>query len=170
VNVGQPIRSLCEELATTYNVVVLEGCDGVGKTTVADHLAAHHGFQVVHSSRSPDNVDLVQRHRAIITTPGRLALDRSYISELVYGPVLHSGSRLAWSGALELTALAAQQGGVLVHLTAEPRCIHDRLRTRQDGDAWELSLIERIQQQYDLVFAQLDPYISVRRHRTDSTA
>ncbi len=77
-----------------HQTVVLEGCDGVGKSTLAQQLASDHGFTIVHSGRTPDGVDLAERYRQILSQPGRLALDRSFVSELVYGPLRHGGSRL----------------------------------------------------------------------------
>lgn len=161
------MNNLCHSLADSHTVIVLEGCDGSGKTTMADHLAGRYGFRVVHSPRSPDSIDLVQRHRDIITTPGRVALDRSFISELVYGPIFHGRSRLSWPRAVDLAKLVADREGAVVHLTAEPHTIQARLRDRRDGDPLTLALIERVQQQYDNVLAQLDGHITIVRHSTD---
>lgn len=161
------MNDLCHSLANSHAVVLLEGCDGSGKTTLADQLAGRYGFRVVHSARSPDSIDLVQRHRAIISAPGRLALDRSFVSELVYGPIFHGQSRLAWPHATELAQLVADRGGAVVHLTAEPQTIQARLEHRRDSDPLPLTLIERIQHQYDDVFAQLDDHVTIVRHRTD---
>jgi thymidylate kinase len=69
-----------------YDVVVLEGCDGTGKTTIASALAERHGYAVLHSDRPPDSFDLAERYRSVLALPGKIALDRSFISELVYGP------------------------------------------------------------------------------------
>lgn len=161
------MNDLCQSLAERHAVVLVEGCDGSGKTTMADQLAGRYGFRVVHSSRSPDSIDLAERHRAIISAPGRLALDRSFVSELVYGPIFHGRSRLTWPQAIELAQLVADRGGLLVHLTAEPQTIQARLRHRRDGDPLPLALIERIQQQYDDVLTQLDPFVTITRHGTD---
>ncbi len=167
MTLGNDLRELCATLAESRRLVVLEGCDGVGKTAFADHLAAHHGFEVVHSARSPDGVDLAVRHRGIIETPGRRALDRSFVSELVYGPLHHGGSRLSWDQAVELSQLVAALDGVFIYLTADPRCILDRLQRRQNGEVWRLNQVQRLQDRYDVVFAELASHAPVVRQRTD---
>ncbi|MGH3839214.1 MAG: hypothetical protein ACRDSF_26480, partial [Pseudonocardiaceae bacterium] len=101
--------------------------DGVGKSTLAQQLASGHGFTIVHSGRTPDGVDLSKRYRQILSQPGRLVLDRSFVSELVYGPLHHGGSRLTDADACDLAALVARRDGVLVHLTASASTIRARL-------------------------------------------
>jgi thymidylate kinase len=76
---------------SAHQTVVLEGCDGVGKSTLAQQLARDLGFTIVHSTRTPNGVDLAERYQQILSRPERLALDRSFVSELVYGPLHHGG-------------------------------------------------------------------------------
>lgn len=125
--------SLTSSLAR-HAVVVLEGCDGVGKTSLVQALAREYGFRVVHSARTPDSTDLTERYRALIATPGNIALDRSFISELVYGQLDHGHSRLTLAGAIDLAEHVAERGGVLMHPTCHPDVIAARLRAR-DGTA-----------------------------------
>ena len=117
---------------SAYQVIVLEGCDGVGKTTLAEALAAQHGYTVVHSGRTPDGTDLADHYGTILALPGRLVLDRSFISELVYGPLDRGRSRLSLPAAVTLTRRVAKRSGVLVHLTGRPDVIATRLRARQE--------------------------------------
>ena len=140
--------------AAGYEVIVLEGCDGTGKTTLANILATQHGYAAVHSSRTPDDVDLVARYRSILAIPGKIALDRSFISELVYGPLQYGRSRLTPSDAAELALRVAARGGVLVHLTGSPETIVTRLRER-DGSAPPLGRISALTEAYRTVFATL---------------
>jgi thymidylate kinase len=140
--------------ASEYEVVVLEGCDGVGKTTLAAVLGTHHSYAVVHSSRTPDGVDLGERYRAILARPGRLLLDRSFVSELVYGPLRHGRSRLNFADAATLAVIVAARGGVLIHLTGQPERIAARLLTR-DGKAPGLEAIRALIDSYTSVFARL---------------
>ena len=137
-----------------YEIVVLEGCDGTGKTTIACNLAERHGYAVVHSDRPPDAADLAERYRSIMALPGKLALDRSFISELVYGPFKYGQSRLSAPDAAELAFRVADRGGVLVHLTGRPDAIAARLRAR-DGYAPPLERIGALIEAYRRVFDAL---------------
>lgn len=146
-----------------HRTVVLEGCDGVGKSTLAEQLASGHGFTIVHSGRTPDGVNLTQRYRRILARPGRLALDRSFVSELVYGPLRHGGSRLTDSEAFELADLVARRDGVLVHLTAPALTIRARLLVREGPAAASLADIESLISTYERVVAEFAPRLPVVR-------
>jgi len=140
--------------AAGYEVIVLEGCDGTGKTTLANALATRHRYAVVHSGRTPDDVDLVARYRSILAFHGKIVLDRSFISELVYGPLQHGRSRLTTSDAAELALRVGARGGVLVHLTGFPETIVTRLRAR-DGSAPPVERIYALIEAYRSAFAAL---------------
>lgn len=47
---------------SAHRTVVLEGCDGVGKSTLAQQLARDFGFTIVHSARTPDGINLAERY------------------------------------------------------------------------------------------------------------
>jgi hypothetical protein len=139
-----------------YQVIVLEGCDGTGKTTLAVTLASQHGYAVIHSGRTPDGTDLAERYQALLATPGKIVLDRSFISELVYGPLDHGRSRLTLPGATDLARRVAARGGVLVHLTGHPEAITARLRSRDGPSALAAGRIRAIIRAYHDAFALLD--------------
>jgi thymidylate kinase len=142
---------------------VLEGCDGTGKTTLADALAARHGHTVVHSGRTPDGEDLARRYREILATPGKIVLDRCFISELVYGPLYHGLSRITVPAASDLARIVAARGGVIVHLTGNSGVLADRLRAR-DGTGPAAGQIVAITNAYNAAFASLQgvaPVITV---------
>ncbi len=140
--------------AAGHEIVVLEGCDGTGKTTLAKTLATRYDYAILHSGRTPEGVDLVARYRSILGIPGKIALDRSFISELVYGPLQYGRSRLTASDAAELASLVAARRGVLVHLTGFPETIAARLRVR-DGSAPSVERIRALTEAYRDVFAAL---------------
>ena len=151
------------DVISAHRTVVLEGCDGVGKTTVAQQLAGDFGFTIVYSARTPDGVNLAERYQQILSRPDRLALDRSFVSELVYGPLRHGGSRLTDADACDLAVLVARRGGVLAHLTAPASVIRARLLAREGPAAAALADLESIITAYERVVRALNPYLPVVR-------
>ena len=65
--------------------IILEGCDGAGKSVLSKYLSLQFGWSVMHS----DKMDFWEEHRLISTRPGNMIYDRlAHLSEQVYGPVL----------------------------------------------------------------------------------
>lgn len=150
--------------AAAYTTIVLEGTDGTGKTTLANLLGSRHGFGVVHSPRTPEGVDLADRYRQLLNRPGRLVLDRSFVSELVYGPLLRGRSRIDWDTATQLICAVTDRRGVFVHLTAPASTIAARLRARDETSSLSTELIGRLNRAYEHIFAKiatLAPVITV---------
>ena len=148
-----------QELTAQYSVVVFEGCDGTGKSTLATLLGTRYGYTVIRSGRltadQGDGADAVEGYRAVLGQPGNLVLDRSFITELVYGPLRTGRSRIDPGQAAQLAFAFADRGGVLVHLTAHPNALAWRLRAR-DGRSPALGWIRAVLGSYREVFAALD--------------
>lgn len=155
-----------DDWACGFNTIVLEGCDGAGKTTLSTRLAATHGFVVVHSTVTPDDVEIMQRYLAILADPGRLVLDRSFVSELVYGPLFRGRSRLTLGQVIELAQVVHDRAGAFIYLTASTAVIQARLRDRADGAVPTSATIEHIQRAYTRVFAEIALYVLVVRMDT----
>ncbi len=143
-----------------YALIVLDGCDGTGKTTLVRQISAIFGHRVIHSSLSDAGTDLFVRYKAILTSPGPLVLDRSFVSELVYGPLERGTSRLTQEQAAQLAAIVADRQGILVHLTGQPDRITARLQER-DGHAPPQAHIHSLIAGYANVFKQLSEHATV---------
>lgn len=87
---------------TPAKVVVLEGCDGSGKTVLARRLAAEHGYEIVKTGPPAPGEDpglsYITALRGALARPGRTVFDRLHLGELIYGPLLRGGSRLDGGG------------------------------------------------------------------------
>lgn len=80
--------------------IILEGCDGVGKSTLAEAIAHRIGADVVHLTRySPCDVKSCMS-RIVSSVP--YVMDRSYISELVYSKVFNRTCALSEADVTEL--------------------------------------------------------------------
>ncbi len=60
--------------AAHHPVMVLESCDGTGKTTLATILATGYGYRLSHANRSPDDVDLAAHHAGSPPIPARVVV------------------------------------------------------------------------------------------------
>jgi thymidylate kinase len=150
------------QIAATYRVIAVEGADGTGKTTLVNQLQTEHSFTVIHNPRTPDGVDLAARYRQILDMPGPLALDRCFVSELVYGPLYHGRSRLTWDGVLDLTHTLTTRQGVFVHLTATAETVGQRLRARE-GTSPDPDTVDRLLTAYERTFTALAAHAPVIR-------
>jgi thymidylate kinase len=146
--------------ADEHDLIVLDGCDGAGKTTLAAAVANRHGHSLVHATLTPAGPDLFAKYHEILARPGPQVLDRSFISELVYGPLDRGHSRLTFEQAAHLAAAAARHGGILVHLTGQPDRIAARLLAR-DGHAPSPPRIRALISAYAEVFTRLADHATV---------
>jgi thymidylate kinase len=121
-------------------LVILEGCDGAGKSTLADALAhrgEREGFNVeVWHKGPPETKDPFAEYEGplINYTPQddrRLVIcDRWHLGEFIYGPVLRGVSRLDWAGLRHIDLRLQALGAVQVIVTTNIETILARLRRR----------------------------------------
>jgi DNA polymerase III delta prime subunit len=78
-------------------IVILEGPDGAGKTTLAHELATELKADIHHEG-PPERSDLLQYYAHLVDEAFRLGkdliFDRLHLGELVYGPILRSQDQL----------------------------------------------------------------------------
>ncbi len=75
-------------------MIIVEGIDGAGKTTLVNTLVQK-GFSKHHFDYDVKNMDLVSKYLKVLKNNHQnLVIDRSFISEMVYGPVLRGKSKL----------------------------------------------------------------------------
>lgn len=81
-------------------VIILEGPDGSGKTTLANTLATDHGFKVIHSGvpKETNGHDLFNTYLMdlwlALHEDQPVVFDRLYLGELIYGPIMRGRSLL----------------------------------------------------------------------------
>ncbi len=81
-------------------IVIIEGPDGAGKSTLAHALAKQHGFMYRHEGPPPTGVDPLQHYLDTLhhLQGTHMVLDRFALGERVYGPVLRGKDGLGPAG------------------------------------------------------------------------
>jgi thymidylate kinase len=107
--------------------VVLEGVDGSGKSTLAERFS-HLRYHVIHCPYQPSYEDMYEHYRTFLQqVPHPVILDRSFIAEMVYGPVLRGSSRLSSHEFEELLRLLAAKNFVVFYLREKSSILRERL-------------------------------------------
>lgn len=80
-------------------VIVLEGPDCSGKSTLAKQLATFHGFEYRHIGKPRPNEDVFRTYTLelwrALKSPNPVVFDRLYLGETIYGPIMRGQSLLS---------------------------------------------------------------------------
>ena len=98
-------------------LIIFEGIDGVGKTTVIKKLSKL-GIKTEHFDYNKTESNLNSYYEKILNEDinSRIAFDRSFISERVYGKVLRGESRITDNQNIALLKKIKKHNGILVYL------------------------------------------------------
>lgn len=141
-------------------VFLLEGCDGAGKTTLAqqlDLLAGSSYVEHLHFSQPKSDDAWAEYGEPIVAAAARvstidedgwLIIDRAHISEMIYGPIFRGrviGKRWQWR---KLEQLLDNLDTTRLYVAPGKKTIADRLFARGD-DFVTLSQMLTISRAYD---------------------
>lgn len=124
--------------------VIIEGCDGSGKTTLAKQIGEEIRLRHPH-----DDIQYLQRgqpkvhpfmdyERAVESyRPGQgqhIIADRWHWGELIYGPLYRGESKLAYAGFMHVEMFLRAKGAAIAFLDVPEDIIRRRLAKRGDED------------------------------------
>ena len=109
------------------NSIILEGCDGVGKTTVAKLLADIYNMDICHcTAEDPADYDFYRN----TARKKNVIWDRHTIGELIYPEVFHRKPQIGPEDARLALAYGRKNGTKVIVLNADTHVIRNRLRAR----------------------------------------
>ena len=99
-------------------IIILEGPDGSGKTTLANNLRDRHGYQIVKTGSPQPGESVFHSYTNTlldaVNSNHRTVFDRHYLGELIYGPLLRGCDQLGLQGRDLVERLIAARGVALV--------------------------------------------------------
>jgi len=141
-------------------LVIVEGVDGVGKSTFVEQLThlitsiEHHDDVEKLKAGPPDpELDILEEYELAIQgyRPGQhthVVCDRWHVGELIYGPILRGTSRLDLARLTHLEMFLRSRGALVVHLTAPPLEIIERRKRRGEMDLLADDQVELVLHEY----------------------
>lgn len=142
-------------------MLIIEGIDGVGKTTLVEYLQSY-GMKKYHFDYDSKNMDLFTKYmKVLLENNSELVLDRSFISEMVYGPVIRNKCKLSIEDYTKLLVAYKNTGAKIIYLTA-PK---DVLLKRRNDEKSDYEIItnyyEELNKKYDEIMEYSSNFIDV---------
>lgn len=113
-------------------MIILEGCDGAGKTTLARKLEQHYELRYHKFSDPPRSRAMILDRAGELREMGvRVLADRHpFISELIYGPVLRNECQMGPRSLEWLGRLLADEP-FIIHVNPPYRAVRYGLQSRE---------------------------------------
>lgn len=114
-------------------IIIIEGPDGAGKTTLANYLSKKMGYPIKHRStpKSQEEKDaMMQSYIDDIASGDSMIWDRCFYSEMVYGPVKRDQSYINVEQMVALEVDLQRVGALVIYCTDDVLSLWERcLRT-----------------------------------------
>lgn len=117
-------------------MIIVEGPEGSGKSYLAEHLGRIFRAEVFHSGGPPRSVDeLVGRIQKQRSSFGSVLDRSSFVSELVYGPVVRGGTSIPRTELIEHARSFMLEGWILIYCRPPTQALIDYATQSLDRSA-----------------------------------
>ena len=136
-------------------IIVIDGCDGTGKTTLAEAICKRHDGVYIHNTyRWPSKMPLYHTaalHRALKLSRSRLVvIDRLWMSEAIYAEVYRKGSPWPHMGRM-IDRIIRKVGGVYI-LTQSPANHAEKFEQLKTEREEMYDNVEHVRKRFDELF------------------
>ena len=121
-------------------MIVLEGTDGAGKTTLANLLSKTYNAGIIHATRETPNDWAWFNELMDLAKDRNIIMDRSFWGQFVYQEP--EERKLTWEQLRELEHRLDQEGGKLIYVTADPADVLARLGARAETLSLPLDILK----------------------------
>ena len=114
-------------------IIILEGPDGSGKTTLAQQLARQTGYPILHRTQPKTEEEkklMLGEYLQTINSCKNMIFDRCWYSEMAYGPVMRDDSVISYPEMYALERMLAKGGAVIIHCTGPEPTLWKRCTRR----------------------------------------
>lgn len=155
-------------------IYIIEGPDGAGKTTLVEQIKkSHMNAKVLHfgAPQTPEEADNYYKVYAEAINAKRddevLIFDRSWYSDMVYGPVMRNRQEMTQEHADMLSAMVvARGGGIIIYCTAPIKVLWARCQRRGETYLQNQAQLQAISAGYSKVMAENVRFLPVVRYDT----
>lgn len=114
--------------------IIIEGADKTGKTTLSNAIVEKFGSKYVHFGK-PKKYPATEYAEYALATNGNLVLDRYYLGELVYGPLLRGKCGITPLEFATLERILRLKQAILIQTTTDAALANKRLAVSTQEEA-----------------------------------
>lgn len=114
-------------------IIIIEGPDGSGKTTLAEKLSKQTKYPIIHRSQPKTEEEkklMMGEYLQTIRSGKNMIFDRCWYSEMAYGPVMRDDSVISYPEMYELEELLAKSGALIIYATGAKAALWQRCQKR----------------------------------------
>lgn len=132
-------------------MIIIEGIDGTGKSTISKYLE-NKGFYTHHFMYDEKNLEIDKKYLNLLNKDtSNMVLDRCFISELVYGPVIRKNCKLNIKQLNAIVAGYQMINPTIMYLKANKEdLLYRRIEDKKDYEML-LENYENLNKRYDYV-------------------
>lgn len=123
-------------------IILVEGPDGAGKSTLAEKLSSAFGMPIHHFTEPVPGYDPLQECLEFIQEHDNYIIDRAWPSTQVYAPIKRNAVELPHGRALEIERTYRDKL-IIIYCTGNPRELWDNCQKR--GEDYVTSYEEHLQ-------------------------
>lgn len=133
-------------------IYILEGCDGSGKSTLAKYLSIKTGYPIKHRDKPKTQTEKNAMMADYLQDAkfGFSAIwDRSFYSEMIYGPLIRDKSYITQQQMTELEEALVVNGAIVFYCTGDLFDMWDRCASRGETYIKSIDMLSAIKNAYE---------------------
>lgn len=137
-------------------IIIIEGPDGSGKTTLAEMLSRQTGFPVVHRTQpksEEEKAKMMDGYVDAIKKGKNIIFDRCWYSEMAYGPIMRDKSVISYPDMYELEQLLTKRGALIIYCTDKPETLWYRCSKRGEDYITDYDTFVSICKEFDKIMS-----------------
>jgi len=147
-------------------IIIIDGPDGSGKTTLAEKISKHTGYEVKHRTQPKTEGDkkrMMEDYLSAIALNEDVIFDRSWYSEMVYGPIMRDASVISRQEMYDIERKLAVHGAVIIFATGKPEDLWQRCNERGEDYVQSLEQLTEITNSFEQLMARAH-YLNIVRY------
>jgi len=144
-------------------MIIVEGIDGVGKSSVSSFLEEK-GYQIHHLRYDEKTEEGF--NKLLIQDKGNLVLDRGFITEVVYGPVLRNYSRIDEEALKRIVDKYSRKKAIIIYLSALKEDLLERRKEHLEDYEMLQRYYEELHSRYEMEMKKIEPFLPIFKINT----